>query len=202
MKASAQRAVSRKRGCMPADSFVGIWKFIARRKFSGSRHYAKPPPRYRQAGDSAVETSNFQKISPNLPSSIKKKKMDLEKIKNEVIYSDNPSRLFEITIELTEEISKLYVSLGYTDDHKTKNELKGKISLLSTLQNIIDKRIEDVRTTDKVNERQELLSNRQFRIASQMVLKKETYERIVELSLLNYKKLKDQKNELKANKLE
>jgi len=128
--------------------------------------------------------------------------MDLEKIKNEVIYSDNPSRLFEITIELTEEISKLYVSLGDTGDQKTKNELKGKISLFSTLQNIIDKRIEDVRTAEKANERKELLTNRQFRIVSQMVLKKETYERIVELSLLNYKKLKDQKNELKANKLE
>jgi len=33
---------------MPADSFVEIWKFVPRRKFSGSRHYAKPLGRYRQ----------------------------------------------------------------------------------------------------------------------------------------------------------
>jgi len=135
-------------------------------------------------------------------SATKDKKMEIDKIKNEVIYSDNPSRLFEIIIELTEEISRLHVVLTETSDHKTRTELKGKISLLSTLQNIVDKRIEDVRTLEKENERRELLTNRQFRIASEMVLTKATYERIVELSLINYKKLKEQKSELRANKLE
>jgi len=128
--------------------------------------------------------------------------MDLDTIKKEVIYSDNPSRLFEIIIELTEEISKHHVELAKTSDNPTKVVLKGNISLLSTLKDIVDKRIEDVRTIEKENERKELLTNRQFRIAAQMVLTRETYERIVELSLLNYKKLKDQKAELKANKLE
>jgi len=37
-----QRAVSRKRGCMPADSFVRIWKFIARPNLCGT-------PRLREA---------------------------------------------------------------------------------------------------------------------------------------------------------
>ena len=128
--------------------------------------------------------------------------MDINKIKEEVIYSDSQSRLFEITIELTEEISKFHIELVEVNDNKTRAELKGKISLLSTLQTIIDKRIEDVRGTEKENERRELLTNRQFRIASEMILMKETYNRIVELSLINYKKLKDQKAELRANKLE
>ena len=128
--------------------------------------------------------------------------MDIDKIKKEVIYSDSQSRLFEITIELTEEISKFHIELIETEDIKSKAELKGKISLLSMLQNIIDKRIEDVRVAEKENERRELLTNRQFRIASEMILMKETYNRIVELSLINYRKLKDQKAELRANKLE
>ena len=128
--------------------------------------------------------------------------MDIDKIKNEVIYTDSQSRLFEITVELTEEISKFYIALVDTNDSKAKAEFKGKISLLSMLQKIIDKRFEEVKGAEKENERKELLSNRQFRIASEMVLKKETYDRIVELSLMNYRKLKDQKAELKANKLE
>ena len=45
-----QRAVSRKRGCMPADSFVGIWKFIARPNLCGTPACVKPPPRCRQCG--------------------------------------------------------------------------------------------------------------------------------------------------------
>jgi hypothetical protein len=128
--------------------------------------------------------------------------MDIDKIKKDVIYSNSQSQLFEITVELTEEISKFHIELVETNNNKTKAELKGKISLLSMLQNIIDKRIEDVRGVEKGNERKELLTNRQFKIASEMILKKETYNRIVELSLINYRKLKDQKVELNANKLE
>jgi len=37
------RAVSRKQGCMSADSFVGIWKFIARPNLCGTPTCVKPP---------------------------------------------------------------------------------------------------------------------------------------------------------------
>ena len=40
-----QRAVSRKLGCMPADSFVGIWKCIARPNLCETLACVKPPPR-------------------------------------------------------------------------------------------------------------------------------------------------------------
>ena len=134
--------------------------------------------------------------------------MDIEQVKKDVIHTESQSRLFELIIELAEEISVLHVELTKADDKLKKIKIKGKLTLLSTLQDIIDKRIEDVKIIEKrneqkeyQNERKELMSNRQFRIAAQVVLTKETYERIVELSL-NYKKFKDQKNELKANKLE
>ena len=128
--------------------------------------------------------------------------MSIEEIKNDVVYSESQSRLFEITIELAEEISRLHVELVKANEHLTKVEIKGKISLLSTLQNIVDRRIDEVKTFERENERKEFMSNRQFKIAAEIVLTKETYDRIKELSLMNYKKLKEQKNELKANKLE
>jgi len=128
--------------------------------------------------------------------------MNIEEIKKEVIYSDSPSRLFEITIELTEEISRLHIEFVNAKENLTKTELKGKLSLFTALQSIIDKRIDEVRSSERERERKELLTNRQFRIAAEIVLQKETFERISELSVINYKKLKDQKNELKANKLE
>ena len=62
--------------------------------------------------------------------------------------------------------------------------------------------VEDVKKFEREEERKEFLTTRQFRIAAEMVLTKETYGRIRDLSLINYKKLKDQKTELKANKLE
>jgi hypothetical protein len=129
--------------------------------------------------------------------------MDIEEIKKEVIYSDSQSRLFEISVELTEEISILHIELVKAKDFLDKTVIKGKISVLCALQNIVDKRMEDPKIFLKGNsERKELLTNRQFRIAAEMVLTKETYDRIVELSVMNYKRLKDQKAELKTHKLE
>ena len=129
--------------------------------------------------------------------------MNIEEIKNEVIYSDNQTRLFEITVELAEEIARLHAELVKAKEIMDKTVIKGKISVFMSLQTILDKRLENPKMFFKENsERKEMLSNRQFRIAAEMVLTKETYERISELSVMNYKKLKDQKAELKANKLE
>ena len=60
--ACVQRAVSRKRGCMPADSFVLIFKCVARRNFCGTPACVKPPPRYLQVTDSAVRRTRAKKI--------------------------------------------------------------------------------------------------------------------------------------------
>ena len=61
-KNGIQRAVSRKRGCMPADSFVEIWKFIARPNLCGTPACVKPPPRWLQcAGDSAFVKTRAEK---------------------------------------------------------------------------------------------------------------------------------------------
>ena len=57
-QACVQRAVSRKRGCMPADSFVRIWKFIARPNLCETPACVKPPPRYVQAADNAAGQRN------------------------------------------------------------------------------------------------------------------------------------------------
>ena len=45
-----QRAVLRERGCMPARTFVLIFKCVARPNLCEPPALAKPPPRYRQVG--------------------------------------------------------------------------------------------------------------------------------------------------------
>ena len=128
--------------------------------------------------------------------------MNIEEIKKEAIYSDNPGRLFEITVELTEELARLHVEVRKTKSDVEKAEIKGKMAVLLTIQDIIKKRIDEVIKFEKESERKELLSNRHFRIAAELVLTKETFARIKDLSLTSYKKIKEQKSELKANKLE
>ena len=126
----------------------------------------------------------------------------IEEIKNEVIYSENESRLFELMVELNQEISRNHVELVKTEDTVRKAELRGEISLLNSLLTIIDKRIDDVKSNSTENNKKEFYLNRQFRIAAEYVLKKETVDRIKELSQINYNKLKENKAELRNNKLE
>ena len=128
--------------------------------------------------------------------------MNIEEIKKEAIYSDNPGRLFEITVELTEELARLHVEVRKTKSDVEKAEIKGKMAVLLTIQDIIKKRIDEVIKFERESERKELLSNRHFKIAAELVLTKETFARIKDLSLTSYKKIKEQKSELKANKLE
>ena len=123
-------------------------------------------------------------------------------LKNEVIYSENQSRLFEISIELTEKVSKLHFELVKNEDNLKKTEIKGQISVLNSMLKIIDKRIDSVKLIEADKERRELFINRQFRIAAETVLHRDTFNRIKELSLMNYKQFKDIKSDLKTNKLE
>jgi hypothetical protein len=45
---------------MPAETFVQIWKFIARPNLCETPACAKPPPRYVQAEDSALLNRKFE----------------------------------------------------------------------------------------------------------------------------------------------
>lgn len=128
--------------------------------------------------------------------------MIADELKNEVIYSDNPSRLFEIMLEISEMVSGRYIDLAKTDDKVERTELKGEISVYNAMLDIIDKRIDDVKAGEHDKSRKELLANRQFRMAAKCVLQKETYERITELSTMNYKRFKNMKSSLKEEKLE
>ena len=125
----------------------------------------------------------------------------IEELKKEVIYSTDPSRLYEIMLELHESISQFYLNSVKTEDPIQKTELKGKISLYNAMLTIIDKRIDDVKSSEGEKTHRELMMNRQFRMAAELVLTKETFERLKELSLVNYIKFKGMKEELKKNKL-
>ena len=93
--------------------------------------------------------------------------INIEEIKKEVIYSDNESRLFELMVELNQEISRNHVELAKTDEIVRKAELRGEISVLNSMLTIIDKRIDEVKLNSAENGRKEFYLNRQFRIAAE-----------------------------------
>jgi len=69
---------------MPADSFVGIWKFIARPNLCETPALAKPPPRWLQcAGDSAYFKQKGQSVADNNETADKKIICKLARFDNE-----------------------------------------------------------------------------------------------------------------------
>jgi hypothetical protein len=129
-------------------------------------------------------------------------KIQLNQLKDEVIYQDSQARLFEMMVEIKEEVAEAYLQVVKTEDEIQKVTLKGRVSVLNTLFTIIEKRIDDVRVNDQDKDRKEMFTNRQFRLAAEAVLQRDTFEKIKELSLLNYKKFKDSRAGLRENKLE
>ena len=123
--------------------------------------------------------------------------MNLEDLKQEVIYSNSPSRLRELTVDIAMEISRQHVLLVKTDDAVLKTEIRGKISVLSTLQNIIDKRMDEVILAEKEDEKKELYTNRQYRKAAEAILPKETLDQLYQMSTMEYKKFKELRAALK-----
>ncbi len=126
--------------------------------------------------------------------------MNLEDLKQEVIYSNSASRLRELTVDIAMEISRQHVLLVKTDDAVLKTEIRGKISVLSTLQNIIDKRMDEVILAEKEDEKKELYTNRQYRKAAEAILPKETLDQLYQMSTMEYKKFKELRAALKEEK--
>ena len=126
--------------------------------------------------------------------------MNLEDLKQEVIYSNSASRLRELTVDIAMEISRQHVLLVKTDDAVLKTEIRGKISVLSTLQNIIDKRMDEVILAEKEDEKKELYTNRQYRKAAEAILPKETLDQLYQMSTMEYKKFKELRAALKEQK--
>ncbi len=136
----------------------------------------------------------------NVRSNVDDQNMNLEDLKQEVIYSNSPSRLRELTVDIAMEISSQHVLLVKTDDAVLKTEIRGKISVLSTLQNIIDKRMDEVILAEKEDEKKELYTNRQYRKAAEAILPKETLDQLYQMSTMEYKKFKELRAALKEQK--
>ena len=126
--------------------------------------------------------------------------MNLEDLKQDVIYSNSASRLFELTVDIAMEISRQHVLLVKADDTVVKTEIRGKISVLTTLQNIIDKRMEEVKLAENEDEKKELYTNRQYRKAAEAILPKETLDQLYQMSTMEYKKFKELRAALKEEK--
>ena len=125
--------------------------------------------------------------------------MDIEEIKKEVIYTENLHRLFEISINLAEEISKYRIEILKIVDATKVAEMKGKISLLITLQKIAGRRMDSFNTE---RNHKKALRDRQFVSVAKFVLSEPTYERIREISNKHYTEIKEIKSGWGSEKLE
>src|SRR6267378_464298 len=115
----------------------------------------------------------------------------IEELKKEVLYCEDTSRLYEIMLEIAEKISDFHLQLLKSENEIEQTQVKGQISIFSTMKSIIEKRLDKVKYDEIENFRREALSNRQFRIAAEAVLKKETYKQIKDLAFINYKQFND-----------
>ena len=119
---------------------------------------------------------------------------DLTELKHKVLHSEDKNELMECQIELTECLSEYHsIKARYELDNSPEYamvELKGKIALCYSISQICKTRIDDWRDTEGK-------SNYHFRMAAKVVLPKEIYNSIFELTKLSREYVRDNKDEIK-----
>ena len=121
--------------------------------------------------------------------------MKIEELKEIAMQSEELEPLRATMVELTELSGQVYKAVMMAETTVDKTELKGKLTLINTLRDICSQRI-----TELSNMQARL--NYNFRMAAKSMLKKETFEAIMDMSQYRRRDVKAINNKLRAIPLE
>lgn len=120
---------------------------------------------------------------------------EMSELKSIVLESEDLKELRITYLDLTDMSGNIYKSIHKVETQTEQTELKANLTQINALIKVCDERISELK-----DENGRL--NHNFRMNARLMLKKETYNKIMELSYYRRSYVKDCKNELKANRLE
>ena len=118
----------------------------------------------------------------------------MDSIENEVLETNDINRIYRLKLDLTATSSRLYKSIHIAQSENEKVDLKVELSRVNALLEIIKDRKSSV--ADRFNS-----INYNFKQAAKLVLPKEKFLRISELSEMTRKEVKGMKEDLILERL-
>ncbi len=128
--------------------------------------------------------------------------IDIEQAQQEILQSDQLSRLYEIQIELSKLIKNAHHQNLTADTIMEQSEAKGNLGIYHSMLDILQNRVQELKEIAKDERNEQGRLNYNFRMAARNVLEKKTYQAIMDLAMQTRREVKEQSKELRQNKLQ
>ena len=112
------------------------------------------------------------------------------------------NKMYEMQIELSKLIKNAHKQKLIAETTMDESEAKGNLSIYYSMLDVLQNRISETREFDKHNRNEQNRINYNFRLAAKTVLKKETYNQIIDLAMKPRAEFKEDAKELKRNKIQ
>jgi len=119
--------------------------------------------------------------------------MDLQATRTKVMESEDLKELYNVELDLTDHIAILHKSVMTAESTMEQCEYRGKLSISNALLGICRERQQEVKDiAGRINYN--------FRTAAKIMLKKETYQALMEKAQLTRRQVKSDYKQLSQNK--
>ena len=127
--------------------------------------------------------------------------IDIEELQQEILQETEVTRLYEIQIDLSKLIKNAHQQNIMAETIIEQSEAKGNLGIYHSMLDVLQNRVSELKEIDKEERNEAGRINYNFRLAAKTVLKKETYNQIMDLAVIKRAEFKEEAKELKRNKL-
>lgn len=129
--------------------------------------------------------------------------MKTQEIQNKIFNQEIPiSELYKLQIEINEKITNMKRSAHMAETQLDQIEMNGEIKILYSLLETLQYQVSDLRNKEADQRDENGRLNHNFRMAARGALKKETYDKIMDIAHGSMRDVREQTKQLQNNRLE
>lgn len=128
--------------------------------------------------------------------------IDLDSLRATILESEDLKQLYEIQIDLSRSIANCHRGKREAQTESEVSELQGTLGTYIAIREVLTNRIPEIKEKQYNEANQEQRLNYNFRMAAKLMLKKETYQSIMNEAHKPRRDVKENYRELKSNKIE
>ena len=119
----------------------------------------------------------------------------------EILISEDLNALYLEKVNLTTKIGSLYRNIAINEDNVDRSDYKADLSTSKAIMDVLEHKLADLEDTAKQNRDEEGRIRYNFMKIAKVVLTKETYEKIRNMSDNSLRDMKPMFKEIRQNKL-
>lgn len=118
----------------------------------------------------------------------------IDELQNEILKTLDVNRLYEIQIDLSKMIKNAHRQNIMATTVMEQSEAKGDLGIYNTMMEVIQNRVEELKEIDRADRNEQGRINYNFRAAAKGILKRETFNHIMDLANRTIREIKEDNN--------